>query len=476
MAVKARVRGIYSTALSKILLDNGIELVDVSPVIASRLGIDERRGLPADVTVKTENDNPSQIIVLGFPESVEEVSEILEMSIPGLIMFKPPIGLYASFKTRVLGFENRECVVESPLGKALLVDYVDCQPGREVYVSVIKLPIGSNEKLVVSERVRVVGKYAILGRGTGVSFSNFIKNKERVSQLLEISAKYLREGYSIRWRSNADEANLTDIMSEIPELIDLLNEVLSRLREAPLNTVVYEGELVRIYELTYVSKLHLDSVRNKVVPTVYMHHLLKSSEVRDDGYVELADMLTHSIPEDISKTTVLKWLLSKVCEKGEVVIEHRKLDRRILLGKAVVQTISDLDKAKISLKRLVKSIGIYDGINVKKEPGDIITSELNLGRWSLIHRYWSKDGKLKGIYANINTPPEILPSGRVKYIDLETDLIFTESEGCRIIDTDGFRKLLSEGLLSQDIISNVIKEIDALMDEICSATYLNFKT
>ncbi|MEM1686504.1 MAG: hypothetical protein QXR31_00305, partial [Zestosphaera sp.] len=218
MFLRVRVRGIYSTAISKILNENGVELVDVTPSIASRLKISENRGVPADVTVKTENDNLSQIMLIGFPEAINKVSEILETSIPDMLVFKPLTGLYTTFKTRVVGYEGRECIALSPWGKAVLVDYKECTQDREIPVTTIKLITNKDSKIVLSENVRIVGKYAIIGRGSNVTFSHFIRNRRRISELIDISAKYVREGYSIRWRSNSDEANLLDIMSELEEL------------------------------------------------------------------------------------------------------------------------------------------------------------------------------------------------------------------------------------------------------------------
>ena len=468
MRVRARVRGIYSTAISKILNDNGVELVDVSPVIARRLGIDESRGKPADVTVKSDENNPSQVLVLGFPEEVEIISDILESTIPDVITYKPKIGLYASFKARVIAQEGRECIAETPVGPASLVDEPECKVGRELPVTVVKVAVKPNEKNVVSSRVRVVGKYAIVGRGSGVSFSNFIRNKERISKLLEISAKYVRQGISIRWRSNADEADLNEVISEIPKLIKMLEDVEKRLAEARPLEIVYVGEFMRFIELTYNSKKYLDKVRNTVAPTTPYHHIFRTDDIRNCGLVDLLDTIAKDVGWNALRRWISEWLTCRLSNKRDLTIVHRRITKKdIILGRAKPQLIEHDGKSiKMVLRRNVRSRGIYDGLNVPKEAGDIIETYVEEGKWFVVHKYIRRDGTLKGMYVNINTPPEILPSGQIQYTDLEVDMA-VDSGGCRLLDSEHYLRLIREGYISTDIMIKVIGTLNSLINKFC---------
>ena len=73
--VKARVRGIYATAITKILLDQGIMIVQATPIIRQRLNIPENNAAP-DVTVKTTDDDPHTLLIIGFPKQVDTVSSL----------------------------------------------------------------------------------------------------------------------------------------------------------------------------------------------------------------------------------------------------------------------------------------------------------------------------------------------------------------------------------------------------------------
>jgi hypothetical protein len=470
MKVRARVRGIYSTAISKLLNDYGIELVDVTPQIAERIGVDPRRGLPADVTIKSDEDDPSQLLILGFPRAVEEVTEVLINSIPDLIIYKPKIGLYSCFKSRIIGINNNVCLAQTPIGNAVLVDEKNCTPGKELPVTVVKVPIKSGDRLVVSSKVRVVGKYAILGRGSGVSFSSFIRNKERISKLLEISADLIKEGYSIRWRSNADEADINNIIEELPELKKKFKEVEDSLKSSEPLKIVYVGEYMSILELTYRSKMYLDEVRSTVASTTPYHHVLRTLN-RDENIVDLLDIIAKEVDPEKLLDWLRQWIANKILDRKEVFLQHKRVFKKnINIGRMQPREAEATPELLVKLRRTIKSKGIYDGLNVSKEIGDYAISVVREGEWHIQHEYFTRSGISKGMYFNINTPPEILPNGTIRYVDLEVDLVKVAGSGCKLIDSEGFRKLIAEQSITQEIIENVIREIESLISAYCSLT------
>jgi hypothetical protein len=469
MTIRARVRGIYSTALSKILHENGIVLVDVSDVIAERLGIDKRRGEAADVTVKSDEDEPSQVLILGFPDQVDEITKILEENIPQTIVYRPKIGLYSAFKTRIVNKIGRECIAETPIGTATLVDEPECIPGKEVYVTVIKVPIKPGEKMVLSSRVRVIGHYAIVGRGARVSFSSYIRNKDRISELLNISSKYVREGYSIRWRSNADEAPLDKIESEIPKLIEKLKDVEEKLQKSNTLDIVYIGEHMAIVEMTYQSKKFLDDLRNDIVPTSPYHHMLRCIENMVEGVVDLVDIVSKYTNRNDLAHWLREWLIVRLKASKDIRLRHKQpLAKNLILGAANIQNVSlGNNGVNLVLRRRIRGGGRYDGLNLRKEFGDYALTEVSERKWFIIHKYYSANNELKGTYVNINTPPEFLPSGTISYIDLGVDIIIKDGK-CKLIDTNDYRKLITEGIVSHDIIQESLKAIEEVLRKLCS--------
>ncbi len=469
MPLRVRVRGIYSTAVSKLLNEAGIELVDVSPQIAERLHVDPRHGLPADATVKSDDDDPSQMLILGFPDAVGKVTEVLEDTIPSLITYRPKIGLYSCFKAEILGRANHTCLASTPAGKAILVDEKECAPGKVVPVTVVKVPVKPGEKLVVSSKVRVVGKYAIVGHGSGVSFSSFIRNKDRITKLLEVSAELLRNGYSIRWRSNADEAELKDIISELPELQEKLKEVISRLEKAHPHEIVYVGEHMNIVELTYLSKRFLDSIRDEAIPTTPYHHILRTLKEKGEGVVDLLDIIAGDTQRNKLEAWIRGWIGQRISSRKDVVLHHRRvLKKNVLLGRMQPKDVRVEKGIYLILKRNIKSKGTYDGLGIPKEIGDYSLTRISEGEWHLTHEYFSSNGISKGLYININTPPEILPDGTIRYVDLEVDVVKAHGKGCRIIDSGGFREIIANNAISGDIVEEVAKELSKVLTAYCS--------
>jgi hypothetical protein len=74
--MKAKVRGIYSTALTKMLLENGFQIVQPSLTIKNRFGLSDGLASP-DLVIKDRYDLQG-IRVLGTLETVSRFQFILQ--------------------------------------------------------------------------------------------------------------------------------------------------------------------------------------------------------------------------------------------------------------------------------------------------------------------------------------------------------------------------------------------------------------
>jgi len=468
MVYKVRVRGIYSTAISKILYDRGLMLVDVSETIAKRLGINSLRGEAADVTIKSDDSDPSNILVIGFPKAVRYVVNMLTSTIPYMITLVPSIGLYSTFKTHVIDKRDGECLVETPVGPAQVVDLNECVKGMELPVTSIKVPLRRGERPLFSSRLRVVGYYAIVGRGSRLTFSNHVRNKNRISELVALSSSYIRRGYSIHWRSNVDEADLNEVLKELSSLVELLNNVEKSVASSKALEVVYEGEAIALLIPSSISKAYLDSVRASIAPTTPYHHQLKGVGGGLSDVVDLLDILSAWVGRDALSRSIKEWLISKLPEL-EVSFKHLKLDgTTINLGSGKVRAAYlDGGDVCIEVERDVRSRGVYDGIGTHKEVGDKIISKVCENRWWITHTYISPSNIVKGEYININAPPEVLPDRVIKYIDLGVDLVKSSNGACRLIDVGEFRSLIIDGIVREDFINAVLNTLNTLIDSLC---------
>jgi Ribonuclease G/E len=112
---------------------------------------------------------------------------------------------------------------------------------------------------------------------------------------------------------------------------------------------------------------------------------------------------------------------------------------------------------KVFLKRKFHGSGsFYDGLEVPKEEGDYGITEAQEDLWSLRHSYFGSDGQLKGELYNINTPVEFYP-GKIRYVDLEVDVVKPVGQDPRIIDKDKLTEAVEEGHLNERLATKAFE-------------------
>ncbi len=81
--VRVKIRGIYTTALTGLFLESGLTIVDPSPVIRERFGI-EPSGEEEEVAISDRGDKQG-VIAEGMKEGVDLVVKILKDAFPGAV-------------------------------------------------------------------------------------------------------------------------------------------------------------------------------------------------------------------------------------------------------------------------------------------------------------------------------------------------------------------------------------------------------
>ncbi len=446
MPHRYRVRGIYATAVARLLLDEGHELVDLSKQLAERLGMDQRSDVPPDATIKVSDEDPDTLVIVGKPDAVGEAFELLASTIPFSINTFLLYGPSTSAKGRVIGVENGKCIVETPIGRGILsIDR--CEQGQELWVHVARVPRRSGESYVFRKGLAVVMDTVTLVKGDGgrISFSEHIKGWERKAELTMLAQDVARKGISVRWRSAARSAPLEKLSNDLREGLEALEAIERECRDVVI------GESIAFITLCSESKRFLDEVRRRVLPTTPRHHELKARW--DSSYVDLLDVLSAEVPPEAMDRGVERLCIEWISYRGSASLIHRKPGGEVIkIGPAEVlgHGVDEVIGRYLALKRVAKSEGIYDGLGVPKEVGDVMISIVPTRRWFLAHAYYSSRGELKGIYVNVNTPPELSPSGEISYLDLLIDVAYT-SEGPRVIDREQLDKAVEEGEVPPDL-------------------------
>jgi len=469
--VRVRVRGIYATALTKLLLDRGFLIVQASNVIATRFSIPQLK-TPADVTVKDTDNNRNRLLVIGYPAKVDAVVQALRETLKYSIYWSSRIGLHATVRAEIIGQHNKKCFAKLDDVLIEITEFEECEEGKVTTISIVKTPIFEGEYARGVPGARIVGDYAIVYRGMSapkISFSEHIRSLNRRAQLSVISEEALKNGISVHWRSSANHGSEEELRTHLRDLINKLYDLEKRLVDAPPG--VYEhGEKLVIIDVSLSDKRVMDNLRGMIVPTIDYHHSIKANFQYEHESM-LVDYAEKALAHGASKQALIKALFETIIERliarKRIVIEHVKLDGTVLeIGPAEAVSISMGEEKGNScciearLRRIVRSSGVYDGLGVEKEPGDIIETIVNTCDWKIIHSYYSRSGELKGRYININTPPEPTPRG-FRYIDLEVDIVEVDNEK-RIIDENELKKQYLQGRVTLSMIEKVADEIASI--------------
>ena len=115
-----------------------------------------------------------------------------------------------------------------------------------------------------------------------------------------------------------------------------------------------------------------------------------------------------------------------------------------------------------------------EGVEVPRDEGDYALTEVIPGSMTLVTQYYSRNDELKGTYLNINTGVELYPSngsgpGRIRYVDLEIDVIktpFEENGRVRVIDQHLLKRAVQRGFITNEMASQARSRADAIHNEL----------
>jgi len=266
---------------------------------------------------------------------------------------------------------------------------------------------------------------------------------------LEISDRQDKQG--VQASGTAEAANaFTSILQSC------LDDVIIRKGEAP--ATLLEGSRYVDVEFPALSKKKLDEIRGSVAPTIDGHHYYKACGINISSALDMAEKL---LEKGGPREEVERLLEETIRAEYPVVdslieIEHVKLYGEVFnLGKAVIEAFNH-SKSLIQFRRVFKAKGIYDGLKVEKNPGDYAITEAKIGEWHFKTQYFSKDGRYKGMYVNLNTPIELYPHG-IRYVDLEIDVCVWPNGRVKKLDEKKLKEAAAEGIITQKLVK-IIKE------------------
>ena len=220
-----------------------------------------------------------------------------------------------------------------------------------------------------------------------------------------------------------------------------------------------KGKATLEIEFPFASKSLLDEIRSRVVPTLPLHHRLKIVDSDKVDEAEEKTLCRH--PEgrmSLGRSMERKLIWSRFNVAREMAIEHVKPEGRVLnLSEGEIVKTDFKTKTMVLRRFRFKGRGSYDGLGIPKEQGDYAISEVREGDWHYRHTYFRAGGEIIGTYYNINTPVELYPD-RIRYVDLEVDVVCFPDGTTRIVDEGELAKRFEEGTLSAEMRDKALGE------------------
>lgn len=455
-----RVRGIYTTAITRLLLDSGIPIADPTEVIKERFKDELTSDSIPAVTVKDREDREALVIV-GMPSVATRVINTIKTAIKNWVLRVVPYKLYSTYKVKI----GRRCdegyLVNLPEGTGKLITTKPFKEGDEVLAHIARAD--SNPPILKPGGV-IVGLYARAFQGSKHGFSHFIRDLEKKASLLSLASSVGLEGWGLRFRSSANKAELTDILEEVSKLKSRISEIMSKAKEVRAPHLLSEGETLAFFLVNFDAKIELDNVRSRQLPTINYHHFYKSCGGRVSDCIEIFEKI---LPPEKSQDILhiyLEDLLNELDGK-QLELRHEKVTGEEYRYRCKVS----VERSNLlKLERSIKGEGTYDGLGEKRAPGDMVESYTSPFSRIIIHNYYSKNGEFKGIYANINSPLELSPRKTGWYLDLEVDVVMRPGEKAKVIDEDKIKTLRRRNILSEETTSLALKVANntkTLLDE-----------
>jgi len=461
--LKAKVRGIYTTALTKLLLENGFEVVQPSQAIKSRFGISDNNE-PPDLKIKDKHDLQG-VVALGKKEAVQAFKAILQATLEDVITREWNVSVDGIYKGLVVGEDDRNLYVkiENKTVGVLSKNEAPAEKQGEILVQVERKHMGRKTPMLTTQ-LKIVGDCAILAPNIRGGVSLKIRDVVKRAELYALGKKLAPEGWGIIWREPAAHKPKEALENEVAVLVEKAKILAERASSTSAPSLLLEGLQFMSVEFPCVSKRKLDALRALIAPTLEGHHFYKSCGGRVSAALEMAEKLLEKGQnlEDVKRLFEEQTAADFPVEGLMVEVEHVKLSGAVFrLGQAVLETLSG---DEIRYCRTIKADGYYDGLGTVKEAGDIAVSQTKPGEWHITTNYYSKDGAWKGAYININTPVEVYPKA-LRYVDLEVDVCVRPDGETRVLDMEKLGEALEKGLISQPLYERVKAEVEKVIKD-----------
>ncbi|MFO7832806.1 MAG: RNA-binding protein, partial [Halohasta sp.] len=380
---RVRLRGIYTTALTRLCLDAGWQVVQASGPIERRF--EESFGTdPHDVAIETTADRQG-VGVHGASAAVDAVADrVADVAIDALRWVDPaPEG--AVFDGRVIDTTGRGAVVDLGDSEGYLpFRRVDghIETGDAVRVQVEEAaPPWTDDRPLVDTTIEVAGGLVTLVPGDGeptVDTRDESAARELVgmTDLLGVEAP---DGWRIRWAHAATEASMDALEAALDRTADRAADLSTSLGTDGLDGGLAAAgdepaELAAPAAGAWLwfgreSRFALDEIRREVTTTMSGHHRIKAGSSGASAGVDFVEALC--APDGTFPFETVADTFGPAVGDSVEIRHGKPAGHCISLGSG---TVTDRDGDSLTVRRELSGGGTYDGLGVDRERGDTATT------------------------------------------------------------------------------------------------------
>jgi len=203
-----RIRGIYTTALTKFFIDHGHYINQMSDLMRERFPDQETQDVPK-VDIKHTKDLQG-ISIVGDKGSLETIEENVKSDYLDVFFQKSDIDLYGIYKGSVIK-TNNETIVNLGKDVGVLPEYSE---EDVVLVQVLEM----NNKPILTTRITFSGKYCVIIPEDDIKISRKIRDEAERSRLTRIGREVKPRNFGILWRTSSEAVEEDILKNEAIEL------------------------------------------------------------------------------------------------------------------------------------------------------------------------------------------------------------------------------------------------------------------
>jgi probable ribonuclease FAU-1 len=451
-----KIRGIYSSSLTRLLSKNKLTISEPSENIKS--SFPKLKFVDRYNTTIHDFADKSGIVIKG--EQTEKIKSFLEKFKNAVFQIENSGDLYLG-KIKKLDPDTKNIHVDLGLEKVGLLPLKDywgfVKEGEKILV---QLKNEQNDYFLLSTKIHLFGESVVLIQKGFTKISNNVKDREIIQRLTKIAEENCEEGWGALYKSSASGKKDSELVEEIKNLYKDYEKIKVRFEKEKEIKILRRGLMTCYVRFDKTVKAEMDKLRKEVKPTIKDHHSLKT-----DIFANIVDFSENLIKEKLNESKINQSV------KNFVINKSAKQNDLYIINEHKVTGITNFSKGKIlekkegflKIKKFLRNGSLITGINMTSERGDYLLTTLTEDNLYIKNELYTSNDQLKATYYMITTPIEIHSrKSEMICLDLTVSIANDKKE---ILNEEILQGYVNRGLINKKLAAESIKVAKKILKE-----------